>query len=67
MNRYFLEFINLNEQRILIDLNDISRVEESKENCKIFLYSEIYEYVLIKENYNIVIDKLKNYFNNLNN
>ena len=67
MNRYFLEFISINEQRILIDLNDISRIQESKENCKIFFYSDTTEYELIKENYNSVIDKLKNYFNNLNN
>lgn len=70
MNRYFLEFINNKDQRILIDLNDIRFIQEggqnSKDYCKIFFYSDITISEWIKEDYDSVIEKLNNFFTNLN-
>ena len=34
MNRYFLQFINNKDRRILIDLNDIRFIEEGGEHSK---------------------------------
>lgn len=71
MERFFLEFINNKDCRVLIDLNDIKFIQEggehSKGYCKIYFYSssEIFEWV--KEDYDSVILKLKNYFINLDN
>ena len=68
---FFLEFINNKDCRVLIDLNDIKFIQEggeqSKGYCKIYFYSspEIFEW--IKEDYDSVIEKLKNYYKNLNN
>jgi hypothetical protein len=70
MNRYFLEFINNKDCRILIDLNDIRFIEEggehSKGYCKIFFYSDITISEWIKEDYDSIILKLQNYYENLN-
>lgn len=70
MQRYFLEFINNKDLKILIDLNDIRFIQEggehSKDYCKIFFYSDITISEWIKEDYNSVIEKISNYFINLN-
>jgi hypothetical protein len=70
MNRYFLQFINNKDRRILIDLNDIRFIEEggehSKGYCKIFFYSDITISEWIKEDYDSVIEKIQNFFINLN-
>jgi hypothetical protein len=69
MERFFLEFINNKDCRVLIDLNDIKFIQEggeqSKGYCKIYFYSsaEIFEWV--KEDYDSVILKLQNYYKNL--
>ena len=70
MNRYFLEFVNNKNVRVLIDTADIRFIQEgceqSKGYCKIYFYSstEIFEW--INEDYDSVIEKLKNYYKNLN-
>lgn len=57
-NRYFLEF-NYKKQKTLIDFADI-RIIESKDNkSRIFLYSDINEYVEVDETYRQVINKIK--------
>ena len=70
MNRYFLEFVNNKNVRVLIDTTDIKFIQEGSETskgyCKIYFYSsaEIFEW--INEDYDSVIEKLKNYYKNLN-
>jgi len=71
MERYFLEFVNNKNLRVLIDTADIKFIQEGGEQsegyCKIYFYSspEISEW--IKEDYDSLIEKLKNYYKNLNN
>lgn len=71
MQRYFLEFINNRDRRILIDLNDIKFIEEGGENskgyCKIFFYSDNSISEWVKEDYNSIIERLNNFYSNLNN
>jgi len=71
MERYFLEFINNKDIRVLIDLNDIKFIQEgheqSKGYCKIYFYSDSETFEWIKEDYDSVILKLNNYYKNLNN
>jgi hypothetical protein len=70
MDRFFLEFVNNKNVRVLIDTADIKFIQEggetSKGYCKIYFYSsaEIFEW--INEDYDSVIEKLKNYYKNLN-
>jgi hypothetical protein len=70
MDRYFLEFVNNKNVRVLIDTADIKFIQEgckqSEGYCKIYFYSsaEIFEW--INEDYDSVIQKLKVYFKNLN-
>jgi hypothetical protein len=65
MNRNFIEFINNKDVRILLDFNDIRAIEEgpetSKEYCKIFFYSAINTFQWVKEDYDSIILKLKNF------
>ena len=71
MERYFLEFINNKDIRVLIGLNDIKFIQEgseqSKGHCKFYFYSAPGTFEWIKEDYDSVILKLNNYYKNLNN
>ena len=70
MNRYFLEFIDNKDRRVIIDLNDIRYIEEggehSKEYCRMFFYSDTKAQVWIKSDYDNLINKIQNFFINLN-
>lgn len=63
-DRIFIEFLNNNNERMLIDFNDIRCVQEgnsehSKGYCKIFFFSDVNVQQWIKEDYNSVLNKIK--------
>ena len=63
MNRNFIEFVNNQDERMLIDLNDIRLIQEGntdtfKGYCKIFFYSDVNVQQWIKEDYDSIIKKL---------
>jgi hypothetical protein len=63
-DRRFIEFVNNNNERMLIDFDDIRVIQEgntdsSKGYCKIFFFSDVNVQQWIKEDYNSVINKMK--------
>lgn len=70
MNRYFLEFIDNKDRRVLIDLNDIRYIEEGGEHskgfCRMYFYSDIQAQVWIKSDYDNLINKIENFYKFLN-
>lgn len=70
MERCFLEFTDNKDRRVLIDLYDIRYIEEGGEHskgfCRIFFYSDISTHVWIKSDYDNLLNKIQNFFINLN-
>lgn len=63
-DRRFIEFVNNNNERMLIDFDDIRAIQEgntdsSKGYCKIFFFSDVNVQQWIKEDYESVINKMK--------
>ena len=63
-DRRFIEFVNNNNERMLIDFDDIRGIQEgntdsSKGYCKIIFFSNINVQQWIKEDYESVINKMK--------
>jgi hypothetical protein len=63
-DRRFIEFVNNNNERMLIDFDDIRAIQEgntdsSKGYCKIFFFSDVNVQQWIKEDYDSVINKMK--------
>lgn len=70
MERCFLEFTDNKDRRVLIDLNDIRYIEEGGEHskgfCRMYFYSDINAQVWIKSDYDNLLNKIQNFFINLN-
>ena len=62
--RRFIEFLNNNNERMLIDFDDIRCVQEgnsdtSKGYCKIFFFSDVNVQQWVKDDYQNVVNKFK--------